>query len=305
LIPVTPLTHLVADAEAICNFGHTTVTRHAFTVSGRSYARCNACGLYFRYPRFKVVPYVERYRKEYYKTNPQRYDLLVREEPFRAALDQLERFLPQRGRILDVGCGPGGFLELCARRGWQVQGLDLSEIAATIASFRLGIEVFCGMLEETHYPDRAFDAATLLNVLDSTPSPSATIEEICRILRPGGVLLIRSPNAAVHRFLEPLLRPFGLVDRLLVFHPYCFTADCLQTVLAEKGCEVLAVRNAALSYGDPDGVLPLGDKVMNVIKRSIYAVAQGVYHMTAGRLLISPNMEVLVRRPFLPGTDGG
>ena len=57
-------------------------------------------------------------------------------------LDQIERFETARGRLLDVGCALGFFLDTARRRGWEVEGLDISEHAVSYARDELGLPCF-------------------------------------------------------------------------------------------------------------------------------------------------------------------
>jgi len=109
-----------------------------------------------------------------------------------------------RGRLLDVGCGTGVFLDAMRRRGWDVRGVEPTAAAARIARERFDLDVLVGTLEEAAYPSGHFDAVTLWYVIEHVPNPSATIAEIARVLRPGGLALMSAPN------LDALDRPlFG------------------------------------------------------------------------------------------------
>jgi 2-polyprenyl-3-methyl-5-hydroxy-6-metoxy-1,4-benzoquinol methylase len=98
------------------------------------------------------------------------------------------------GRVLDVGCGRGVLLQEFRRRGWEVQGTELSEQAASYARQTLSIPVEIGSLEALHFPTNHFDAVTLWHVLEHVANPRALLAEINRILKPDGVLLVAAPN---------------------------------------------------------------------------------------------------------------
>jgi SAM-dependent methyltransferase len=98
------------------------------------------------------------------------------------------------GRVLDVGCGRGVLLQEFRRRGWEVQGTELSEGAATYAREALQIPVEIGDLETIGFPPNYFDAITLWHVLEHVANPRALLAEIHRVLKPDGVLLVAVPN---------------------------------------------------------------------------------------------------------------
>lgn len=99
------------------------------------------------------------------------------------------------GRLLEVGCGNGFMLELMNRLGWQAEGVDFDEKAVAAARAR-GLKVQTGSLEEQRYPDDSFDAVTMSHLIEHVADPAAVISETRRILKPGGKLVIVTPNSA-------------------------------------------------------------------------------------------------------------
>ncbi len=97
------------------------------------------------------------------------------------------------GRLLDVGCGSGGYLLRARDRGWQVSGVELSR-NATEQGRAHGLKIFCGTLREANLPDASFDYVRLNHVFEHLPDPNETLAEIKRILRPRGKLFIAVPN---------------------------------------------------------------------------------------------------------------
>jgi len=115
------------------------------------------------------------------------------QEKFSAGIDLLERVVP-RGRLLDIGCSVGHFLELARARGWSVEGVELN--ARAVAHARsLGLPVRDTALTADAYPPGGFAAVTLWEVLDDLPDPDALMTTVTRLLQPGGALLVLVPNA--------------------------------------------------------------------------------------------------------------
>ncbi len=97
-------------------------------------------------------------------------------------------------KLLDVGCGDGSLLRMMLEYGWDCQGLDFDDGAVRNAA-RKGLHVACGTLEEQRYAEAAFDAITMSHVIEHVPEPLALLSECRRILKPGGRLVLVTPNS--------------------------------------------------------------------------------------------------------------
>jgi demethylmenaquinone methyltransferase / 2-methoxy-6-polyprenyl-1,4-benzoquinol methylase len=137
------------------------------------------------------------------------------------------RFLVERpgvrsgGRVLDVATGTAGVaMALAGRNGARVVGLDQSEPMLRVgeASLRAagledGVTLVVGQAEHLPFPDSAFDAVTFTYLLRYVDDPAATLEELVRVLRPGGTLAgleFRVPNAPQWRAAWRLYTRLGL-----------------------------------------------------------------------------------------------
>lgn len=98
------------------------------------------------------------------------------------------------GTLLDVGCGNGAYAASMQARGWSVRGTEFDPQAAQVARTSHGIPVDVGDLAAIAHPDGAFDAITARHVLEHVREPAAFLAECWRILRPGGRLVIVTPN---------------------------------------------------------------------------------------------------------------
>lgn len=105
----------------------------------------------------------------------------------------LKDMLP--GRVLDIGCGDARFLNRMKRLGWTAQGIDFDAAAARNAKNLFDIDVQIGTLESLQFPEGTFDAVTMNHVIEHVFDPIALLTEIRRILKPGGRLVVVTPNA--------------------------------------------------------------------------------------------------------------
>lgn len=99
------------------------------------------------------------------------------------------------GRVLDVGCGNGRFLSTMRTLGWEVEGVEFSEAGVNAARMS-GLSVHHGDLASAAFPDASFDLVTARHVIEHIPAPHAFIGEIARVLKPGGRLVVETPNSA-------------------------------------------------------------------------------------------------------------
>jgi len=99
----------------------------------------------------------------------------------------------EKGRLLDVGCGSGQTLELMAKLGWSVEGIDSDPVAVSRAHER-GFKVRQGTLDQQKFPGGCFDAVVMRHVIEHLHDPLSQLQECYRVLKPGGVLVTVTPN---------------------------------------------------------------------------------------------------------------
>jgi 2-polyprenyl-6-hydroxyphenyl methylase/3-demethylubiquinone-9 3-methyltransferase len=128
-------------------------------------------------------------------------------------------------RVLDVGCGGGYTCEFLAKRGAIVSGIDPSAACieaaqAHAAASALTISYHIGVGEKLPFAAEQFDAVVCVDVLEHVQNPSATVAEISRVLKPGGVFCFDTINRTWESrwlmiwLLEDMLRliPHGIHD---------------------------------------------------------------------------------------------
>lgn len=149
-------------------------------------------------------------------------------------------------RVLDVGTDRGWFLRCFQKAGAEVFGTQMSEPAAVVAGRRLGCKIFLGELPDAHFPSAGMDLVCLYNVLEHVREPRVYLQEIHRILRPGGILAIEVPNA---RCLTS--RWFGRhwLGWDMPNHIHHFGPASLRALMERHGFEVLAESHVSVEFG--------------------------------------------------------
>lgn len=113
--------------------------------------------------------------------------------PLRGALCQVPR-KRQDGRVLDIGCGSGGYLAFLAGLGWTCHGVEPGSNSRDYAQGVLGLTVHPGPLKACRFPDQWFDVVTMWHVIEHLADPLETLREIHRVLKRDGIVLLRTPN---------------------------------------------------------------------------------------------------------------
>jgi 2-polyprenyl-3-methyl-5-hydroxy-6-metoxy-1,4-benzoquinol methylase len=146
------------------------------------------------------------------------------------------------GKLLDVGCGDGGFLAKMRTRGWQVAGLDFDAKAIANAEQLHGLKLQTGDLISARFAAGTFDAITMNHVIEHVPEPISEFAECHRILRPGGRLVVLTPN-----ILSTGHQVFGRHWRGLEppRHLHIFSPNALRKCAEEAGLRVIEARSSA------------------------------------------------------------
>jgi SAM-dependent methyltransferase len=144
---------------------------------------------------------------------------------YEAVLDDID--ISDQTRLLDIGCGPGLFLRLAARRGAIVAGIDAAASLVAIARERLpDAELTIGEPEPLPYPDGCFDAVTCLNAFQFVADPGNALREAARVSRPGALVVVatwgRADQCEAATYLtavSSLLPPHGAPDPFALSEP--------------------------------------------------------------------------------------
>jgi len=162
--------------------------------------------------------------------------------------------LPPRARVLDLGCAAGTYVRFLTRLGYTVVGLDYSlpslSRALTADPSRNGHYV-AGNAYHLPFQEKSFDFIITIGVFQALWHPECACDEIRRILRPNGILLIEILNAfEIIALIKRLAgRLFGLQPRVRTYFPFeantwlnqrnFSTTGCIAIYLPPRRCQVL------------------------------------------------------------------
>lgn len=161
------------------------------------YGVCTSCDLAFSDPMPTVAEldnfYATGFDYSWYIRRRRLKRIQGRHRWFRVG-KRLERLVGKKGSLLDVGCGAGWFLSAAKRAGWDAQGLELPGADIEFGKQALGLQIKKGTLFTQDFPEASFDAITMWHSLEHMLQPVSALEHVCRLLKPGGVLLGAVPN---------------------------------------------------------------------------------------------------------------
>lgn len=248
--------------------------------------RCR-CGLVFVTPQ-PARPAIERaYDHAYYA--PWEGQVRHRDRIWRRRIERVERLCSPPGRLLDVGCGTGDFLRVARGRSWQVSGTEISPHAVKAAAAE-GLEVKPGEVWEAGFSSGAFDVVTCWHVIEHVADPRRVLEEIRRVLKSGGWLVLATPNLDDRIFRVAYVLARGRWPPLFEpdereLHLFHFSARTLRELVTAAGLEVVEVgfdRGAAATWG----------------KRLVNGIAYGWFRLTG--LNRGMALELIALKPGRP-----
>lgn len=176
------------------------LTSKDFSVSNENFTilKCKNCNFHFTNPRPKNEELARYYISDHYIShNNTRKNLfekvyqLVRRIAIKGKYNLISRF-KKKGRILDIGCGTGDFLNKCKTEKWVTKGIEPSEIARkqAIVNYNLDVEESIDLRDIKG----EFDVITLWHVLEHVTELNTTVSELKRLLSTHGKAIIAVPN---------------------------------------------------------------------------------------------------------------
>lgn len=223
--------------------------------------KCLNCGLIFLNPRPSKSELLKHYPQESY------YSLESLELPklehflykvyYSEKSSVLKRlfFLPLKpiirtvktvpgGKVLDVGCGSGAFLLLLRNFGMECHGVETGRLNKDfVKKHELDIKN-CSIIE-ANFPNNYFDVITMNHVLEHVENPTKTIKELYRILKPGGTLIIATPQS--HSLAYKIFKEYW-VQLDVPRHLFTFSTKILKQYVKKAGFKVKKMRYNSLPF---------------------------------------------------------
>jgi 2-polyprenyl-3-methyl-5-hydroxy-6-metoxy-1,4-benzoquinol methylase len=167
-----------------------------------------------------------------------------RSKNFRRILRRLEKLIPKKGGLFDVGAATGILLDLARQRGWEPAGIEPSSWAVRMAGQKYGLELLEGRLETARLPDGRYAAVTMVDFIEHTPAPFEALKKAHAILKPAGILVLVTPD--IHSCAARLAgrRWWHLRPAHLAF----FSRRSLSELLRRAGFAVVAERRYSWTF---------------------------------------------------------
>src|SRR5437763_2059722 len=262
--------------------------------------RCEECGT-VQQPARPGGPELARVYRQ------MRDDAYLAEEPGRRRtagrlLDMIERHAPA-GRLLDVGCGHGLLLDEARRRGYEVEGVELSESAGAYARDVLGLPVReCALEDLGPEDDGSYAVIVLADVLEHLGDPVAGLRRCRELLRPGGVFCVVTPDPSSLTARLAGSRWWGLLPA----HTFLLPRLTLRELLTAEGLvisdDVPFVRSFSASYW-VSGLAERGGRLgspLEVLRQMLPSKLRLSMSLNDERVVLAHRVEVLApARPLV------
>ena len=117
--------------------------------------------------------------------------------------DMIEKFKPlKNSSVLEIGCGSGGTIENLAKRGAKVSGIEIKDDLVRLSKMRASQFEGCSCIkadaDTLPFPDKAFDVCSSMDLIEHLEDPEKHFKEMIRVLKPGGIISISTPNWYFH-----------------------------------------------------------------------------------------------------------
>jgi 2-polyprenyl-3-methyl-5-hydroxy-6-metoxy-1,4-benzoquinol methylase len=161
---------------------------------------CSSCGIEFLDPQLNDAELKKLYSENYYRAwgiQGEQENEITKEmkiATFQLRLNLIRQFIT-KGRVLDVGCATGYFLEIAEKNGFLPFGVEFSEYSSAIAKKKFGDKnIFFGTLEQCDFENKSFDVIAMSDLIEHVRIPAQTLSKASALLKDGGIIMIMTPD---------------------------------------------------------------------------------------------------------------
>lgn len=265
--------------------------------------RCAGCGLGYTSPRIAASRVHEIYSDAYFRSDSARdygYTDYARDRraytrTFEKRADVIAPFVAPGGRILDVGCAAGFFLDVMRRRGHAVTGVEVSHGILRTARELFDLpDLHSGRLSDAPLAAGSYDLVTLWDVIEHLPDPLSELAIVHRLLREDGVLVLQTQDLS-SRFARLLGRRWHHFKQ--AEHLYHFDPATVRALLSRAGFQVLHVtRKAAGKHVSPAFIAERSARISPLLR----ILLSPLLLLRRFYLYINPGDEIIVVARRLP-----
>ena len=185
----------------ICKVCGSPDARHKFNLTEKlKIFSCNTCQVLFMEPQLSDEEITILYSELYYKSwgisgdSENEVSKQMKIDTFLLRLEEIKKYTSQ-GKVLDIGCATGFFLEAARSKGYDPYGIELSEYSSRMAKKKFGdTAVFNGKLEDCDFQAGMFDVITMFDLIEHVRIPSEILTHASRLLKPDGIIMITTPD---------------------------------------------------------------------------------------------------------------
>lgn len=215
-----------------------TVSRETFTI-----VQCNSCGFKFTNPRPQAIELGKYYKSDEYVSHSNTKKGFinstyqsVRKYTLLKKLQLISKYF-KTGKILDIGCGTGEFLNTCKNAKWQTLGIEPDDDARKMGVENYGLDI---RKEEdlSSLLDSSFDIISMWHVLEHVPNLNERVSELKRLIKPNGIIIIAVPNADSH---DAKLYKENWAAYDVPRHLYHFSPKDIETLFRNHGLKLFRI----------------------------------------------------------------
>ncbi len=209
--------------------------------NGYRFVVCHGCKLLLQNPQPQFEFLDTRYDQEYFLYEKENDDIFF--ELMLKGLEDIDFFKTvdvskAEKSFLDIGCATGLLVEHMQNLGWNSEGVEICLPAVEYGCRKRNINIINGTLEQAAFKDQTFDVVHCSHLIEHLNNPASFLEEVGRILKPGGVFICTTPNVSGLQ-----ARIFGSKWRSAIAdHMFLFSLKTLKSMMENKGFLIKKVK---------------------------------------------------------------